>query len=49
MDEDMKRAIEMSLNATEVARDFDFESVETIMDINDILSYPLRTPMPKEE
>ena len=37
----MKQTIELSLDATAVARVFDFESVETVMDINDIISYPL--------
>ena len=41
MDEEMKRAIELSLNAIENAKPFDFDSVETVMDVNDILSYTL--------
>ena len=49
MDEEMKRAIELSLNAIENAKPFDFDSVETVMDVNDILSYTLQTPMAQEE
>jgi len=44
-DEELKRGIELSLNATAVAHDFDINSVDPTIDINEIASYYLQIPM----